>query len=134
MTEKLPEDNTCEEEMDSRIADLAEKCMRLKAAKDASEKAFKMAKSELETLCDEHKIGSIDTGNVVVTLKKQRRFREYREPGTVFKLIPEQYKNYAMSLDRKKINALIDTGVLPQEIKDEEAYSESTVTTFKKVA
>jgi len=134
MTEKLPEDSTCEEEASSHIADLADKCMRLKTVKDASEKAFKMAKSELETLCDEQKIGNIDTGNVVVTLKKQKRFREYREPGVVFKLIPEQYKNYAMSLDRKKINALIDTGVLPQEIKDEEAYSESTVVTFKKVA
>jgi len=133
MTEKLPEDNTCEEEMDSRIADLAEKCMRLKVAKDASEKAFKMAKSELETLCDEHKINTVDTVNVSVTLKKQKRFREYRNPGVVFNLIPEQYVDNAVSLDRKKINALIEAGVLPQEIKDEEAYSESTVTTFKKV-
>jgi len=133
MTEKLPEDNTCEEEMDSRIADLAEKCMRLKAAKDASEKAFKMAKSELETLCDEKNVALVETSNVNVTLRKQKKFREYRNPGIVFNLIPDKYVDNAVSLDRKKINALIEAGVLPNSIKDEELYSENTVTTFKKL-
>ena len=133
MTENLPTDNESKEEMMSRIVDLADKCARLKVARDASDKAFKMAKSELETLCDEKKLALVETGTVKVTLTKQRRFREYRNTSVVLDLIPDQYKENAVSLDRKKINALIEAGVLPNSIKDEEMHSENTVTTFKKV-
>lgn len=133
MTENLPEDTTCDVETDSRIIDLIDKCARLKTAKDASDKAFKMAKSELETLCEEHGIKELATENTSVTIKKTRRFREYRDADTVFDLIPEEVRGDTVSLDRKKINDLIKLGVLPNAIKDEEMYTESITTTFKKV-
>lgn len=133
MTEVLPEDYECDIEINSRIVDLVDKCARLKAAKDATEKAFKMAKSELETLCDEQKINEITTSTTSVTIKKTRRFREYRDVDAVRELIPENMRDHTMSLDRKKINELISAGVLPNAIKDEEAYTESVTTTFKKV-
>lgn len=134
MTEKLPEDNVSEAETDSRIVDLVDKCARLKVAKDASDKAFKMAKSELETLCDEKGLREVVTDHASATIKKSRRFREYRDVATVFDYIPPEMRPLdTMSLDRKKINELISAGVLPNAIKDEELYSETVTTTFKKV-
>jgi hypothetical protein len=133
MTEKLPEDITSEEETSSRLIDLVDKCARLKVTKDASDKAFKMAKSELETLCDEEDIKEVKTSHASVTIKKSRRFSQYRDTGTVLELIPENVRSDTLSLDRKKINELIDAGVLPNAIKDEEMYTETVTTTFKKV-
>jgi hypothetical protein len=133
MTDSIPKDNTCEMEIDSTIIDLVDKCARLKATMDAATKAFKMAKSELETLCDEHNIREVTANQASVTIKKTRRFREYRDVDAVRALIPEEIRDHTMSLDRKKINELISAGVLPNAIKDEEAYTESVTTTFKKV-
>lgn len=133
MTEKLPEDIVSEAETDSRIIDLVDRCARLKVAKDASDKAFKMAKSELETLCDEEGVKEVKTNHASVTIKKSRRFSQYRDTSTVLELIPENVRSDTLSLDRKKINELIDAGVLPNAIKDEEMYTETVTTTFKKV-
>jgi hypothetical protein len=133
MTEQLPADNTCDTEIDSRIIKLVDKCARLKTAKDSVDKAFKMAKSELETLCDERKLKEIVTTNTSVKITKSRRFREYRNVDAVLELIPEEVREDTMSLDRKKINELIKLGVLPNAIKDEELYSETMTTTFKRL-
>ena len=118
---------------EKEIAVLAEKCARLKSAKDAAEKAFKMAKSEFETLCDEHGVKSLETEKVKVTIKHSKRFRAYRDEGAVIKMVPEKYINDVQSLDRKKINGLIEAGILPKEITEEELYTDTTTTTFKAV-
>jgi hypothetical protein len=133
MTEPIPKDNTCDTEIDSRIIELVDKCARLKTAKETAEKAFKMAKSELETLCDERKLKEIVTDHTAVKITKGKRFREYRDTDAVLALIPEEFRDNTMSLDRKKINELISAGVLPHAIKDEEMYTETVSTSFKKV-
>lgn len=115
------------------LEELSNKCARLKAAKDAADAAYKQAKSELETICDERGINKIDTGKFVVSIKKQHRFRKYRDEDTVIKMIPRKLRDDVMSLDRKKVNGLVDAGILPEEIKGEEMYSEVTNTTIRAV-
>lgn len=113
------------------LEELSNKCARLKAAKDAADAAYKQAKSELETICDERGINKINTGQYIVSIKKQNRFRKYRDEDAVIKMIPRKLREDVMSLDRKKVNGLIDAGIIPEEIKGEEMYSEVTNTTIR---
>jgi hypothetical protein len=66
-----------------------------------------------------------------VSIKKQHRFRKYRDENVVIQMIPEKLRGDVMSLDRKKVNGLVDAGILPEEIKGEEMYSEVTNTTIR---
>ena len=133
MTIDYPLDVETSEEISSRFIDLANKCAELKAAKDVAESAYKRVKSEFETLCDEHNVHNVHTDIVAVTVKKQKRFSMYRDHDTVMGQIPTEYKEMVVSLDRKKINALIDVGAIPESIKNEEMFSEYSMVSFKKV-
>jgi len=113
------------------LEELAYRCARLKAAKDAADAAYKKAKSELETICDEQRITELNAGRYNVSIKKQHRFRKYRDENVVIQMIPEKLRGDVMSLDRKKVNGLVDAGILPEEIKGEEMYSEVTNTTIR---
>jgi hypothetical protein len=113
------------------LEELAYRCATLKAAKDAADAAYKKAKSELETICDEQRITELNAGQYNVSIKKQHRFRKYRDENVVIQMIPEKLRGDVMSLDRKKVNGLVDAGILPEEIKGEEMYSEITNTTIR---
>lgn len=133
MTIDYPLDVETKEEISSRIFDLANKCLELKAAEDSAKSAYKRVKSEFETLCDENNVHDVHTDTVKVTIKKQRRFRMYRDYNIVMGQIPKEYQGMVTSLDRKKINALIECGSIPESIKDEEMHIEYNVVSFKKV-
>lgn len=105
-----------------------------KAAMEAAETAFKMVRSDIETICDEYGVEEMVAGDNKLEIRNVSRFKRYKDDKAVLDLLPKDVHVLdVMSLDRKKINKLIDDGKLPEEIKKLEKSGESVSIYFKKV-
>jgi hypothetical protein len=114
------------------IKNLADTCAELKTLADIADKKYKMAKSELEMLCEEHKLDDITTDKNTVHISHRQKFSKYSDDYKVLEAVPKTTAVLDfMSLDRKKINELIKEGVLPEDIKKFEKFTEYNAVTIK---
>ena len=115
------------------IEELIDTCADWKRLKDDADSQYKMAKSTLETLCAEHLVSEFSTDTVQMKITESRRFKAYSDDKIVLSMIPLQHRVDCTSLNKKKIDALVKKGVLPNSIKDEEKFTRITTTKFTKV-
>ena len=122
------------EEQMKEVQDLIVLAAEKKAVAEAAETAFKMVRSDIETLCDELGIAEMTSGDNKLEIKHVNKFKRYKDDQAVLELLPKGVKILdLMSLDRKKINAYFKESGLPDAIKKQERYGESTSIYFKKV-
>lgn len=119
-------------EMIETVKKLADVCAELKAQADAAKKKYDMAKSELEMLCEELKLDDVITDKHTIHISHRKKFSKYTDDYKILEVVPKNTNVLDfMSLNRKKINKLIEDGVLPESIKEYEKYTEYDAVTIK---
>lgn len=116
------------------ILSLVDDVSSLNATKKVVEGKIAMKRSELETLIEQYKISEIETDKNTCRVGKMRRFKSWDNESEVFALIPRKLQTIrTMVPDKKKIEALIKKGSLPNEILDHQVITEFNQLRFKQV-
>jgi len=116
------------------ILKLVDQVTSLNASKKTIEDKVAMARSELETMIDQFQISEIETATSTCRVGKMRRFKGWDNEAEVFALIPRKLQTIkTMVPDKKKIEALIKKGKLPNEILDHQVITEFNQLRFKRL-